>query len=86
MWNYLLSGAVTGQHLPYSLLNGGDRLGIGDFLSVQITDVKDIEHLVYLGGDLGNPDIQVASEQGISDPVQKPWEVVGIDFNDGEKI
>jgi hypothetical protein len=30
-------------------------------LSVQITDVKDIEHLVYLGGDLGRSHLNKAS-------------------------
>ena len=83
------SGSQTGSAgngPAYRLFNGGHQLGVIDFLPVQITDVKDIKHLVHLGGNLGDPDIQVASEQGVSDPVKKPREVIGIDFNDGEKI
>ena len=86
MSDYMLSGAIAAQHLAYSFSNGGDQLGIGDLLPVQITDVKDIKYLIHLGGNLGDPDIQVASEQTVSDPVKKPREVIGIDFNDSEKI
>lgn len=86
MWDQMVSSAIAGQHLANSLFNGGDQLGVGDLLSVQITDVENVKHLVYLGGNLGDPDIQVTAEQGVSDPVKKPGEVVGIDFNNGEKI
>ena len=86
MWDQMVSSAIAAQHLANSLFNGGDQLGIGDLLSAQITDVEDIKHLVHLGGNLSDPDIQIASEQGFSDSVKKPREVVSIDFNDGEKI
>ena len=86
MWDQMISSAIAAQHLANSLFNGGDQLGIGDLLSAQITDVEDIKHLVHLGGNLGDPDIQVTPEQSVSDPVKKPREVVSIDFNDGKKI
>ena len=81
-----LSGGVTVQHLAYGLFNGSDLFGIGHFLTVKITDVKDINDLIYLGGNLGDPDIQFAPEQGVGDLVEKPRKVVGVDLYDGEKI
>ena len=74
------------QDLLYGGLDGLDLLEICHSLTFKIADVKYIEDLVDLSGNLGHPNIQIASEQGISDPVEKPVEVVGVDFNDGEKV
>ena len=53
------SQTVSAGNAPaYRLFNGGHQLGIIHFLTVQITDVKDIKHLVHLGGNLGDPDIR----------------------------
>ena len=72
--------------MAYGGLDGLDLLEIGHFLAVKIADVEYIKHLVDLGGNLGYPNIQVAPEQGISDPVKKPGGVIGVDFYDGEKV
>ena len=74
------------QDLAYGGLDGVDLLEICHFLAIKITDVEYVKHLVYLGGNLGHPNIQVAPEQGISDSVKKPGEVIGVDFYDGEKV
>lgn len=84
LWKWLFR--ACSQDFFYGGLDGFDLLEIYYFLAVKIADVEYIKYLVDLGGNLGHPNIQLAPEQGISDPVEKAGEVVSVDFYDGEKV
>jgi len=66
---------ITRENFPDGCLDGRYLLRCVHLLAVKIPHVKNIHHLVHLGGDLGDPDIQTALEQRIGHPEQQAGKV-----------
>ena len=60
-------------------------MGSVQLLAVKVPHVKDIHDLLGPRTDLCNPNIQLASKQGVGNQKQQAGIIVGKDFNNGKK-
>ena len=55
------------------------------FLSIYISNIKNVDDLVRFGCDFSNPDVQIAAIKRIGNTEEQTGKIIGEHFDDGKK-